>query len=477
MATEVSQKIYDYFSSLYGTDSADKYLQFIEQDSTQYIRVNTAKISREELSQLLFEKYQIKSSPINHFEKVLKIVEGNERIGKTLEHVLGFYYIQSLSSMMPPLILNPTSDDIVLDLCGAPGSKSTQMAEMMNNRGVLLINEVDNERIKSLVFNLERMNVINSSVIHSKGELLSKVYDDHFTKVLVDAPCSGLGIIQKKGEVSNWWSLDHVDRLQHLQMRLLIAAIKMAKVGAEIVYSTCTLSIEENELVLDKILEKYPIELLDINLPIPSRHAFTEYQGKQLNPEIKKAIRIMPWEIDSDGFFLVKMRKIDVTESPEKENIRETENRIVKSNHKEIQQYVNYISEHFGVDRKVLDDYKYIFRGKDIFFVIKDWDEDNIGLFNRIGLKLGTLDKKDRITFNSQAAQVLEKHITKFIYHLKNEDELKNYLTGWKIKDVDIPIGQYVVKYNNWILGTAVMTVEGLKSRFPRTKRTQKFDF
>ncbi len=477
MATEVSQKIYDYFSSLYGKESADKYLQFIEQDSTQYIRVNPAKISIEELSQLLYEKYQIKSSPINHFNKVLKISEGNDKIGKTLEHVLGFYYIQSLSSMMPPLILNPTNEDIVLDLCGAPGSKSTQMAEMMNNRGTLLINEVDNERIKSLVFNLERMSVINSSVIHSKGEVLSKVYDDHFTKVLVDAPCSGLGIIQKKGEVSNWWSLDHVDRLQYLQTRLLIAAIKMTKVGAEIVYSTCTLSVEENELVLDKILEKYPVELMEINLPIPSRQAFTEYDGKQLNPELKKAIRILPWEIDSDGFFLVKMRKIDLTESPEKENVRETDNRIVKSNHKEIQQYINYISEHFGVERKVLDDYKYIFRGKDIFFVVKDWDEDNIGLFNRIGLKLGTLDKKDRITFNSQAAQVLEKHITKFVYHLKNEDELKNYLTGWKIKNTDIPLGQYVVKYNNWILGTAIMTVEGLKSRFPRTKRTQKFEF
>ena len=167
MATEVSQKIYDYFSSLYGKESADKYLQFIEQDSAQYIRVNTSKITREDLSILLFEKYQIKSIPVNHFEKVLKIVEGNERIGKTFEHVLGFYYIQSLSSMMPPLILNPTSDDIVLDLCGAPGSKSTQIAEMMNNRGSLLVNEVDNERIKSLVFNLERMNVINASVIHS----------------------------------------------------------------------------------------------------------------------------------------------------------------------------------------------------------------------------------------------------------------------------------------------------------------------
>ena len=477
MATEVSQKIYDYFTSLYGKDSADKYLEFIETDPTQYIRVNTAKISKENLSKLLLEKYQIKTQEINHFEKVLKITAGNDRIGKTIEHVLGFYYIQSLSSMLPPLVLNPTSEDMVMDLCGAPGSKTTQLAEIMNNRGTLLVNEVDNERIKSLVFNLERMNVINASVIHSKGEVLSKIYDDHFTKVLVDAPCSGLGIIQKKGEVSNWWSLDHVDRLQHLQLRLLIAAIKMAKVGAEIVYSTCTLSIEENELVIDKILEKYPVELLEVKLPIPTRPAFTEYEGKLLNPEIKKAIRILPWEIDSDGFFLVKMRKIDETESPEKEELRQTENKVVKSNHKEIKPYLDYISDHFGVDKNVLDDYKYIFRGKDIYFVIKDWEDDNIGLFNRIGLKLGTLDKKERITFNSQGAQVLEKFITKFIYELKNEEELLNYLTGWKIKDIEVPIGQYVIKYNNWVLGTAVMTNDGLKSRFPRTKRTQRFDF
>jgi 16S rRNA (cytosine1407-C5)-methyltransferase len=379
--------------------------------------------------------------------------------------------------MMPPLVLNPTRDDVVMDLCGAPGSKSTQLAELMQNRGTLLINEIDNERIKSLVFNLERMNVINASVIHSKGEVLSKIYSHHFTKILVDAPCSGLGIIQKKGEVSNWWSLDHVDRLQQLQLRLLIAAIKMAKVGAEIVYSTCTLSIEENELVIDKILEKYPVELQEISLPIPSRQAFTQYEGKLLNPELKKAIRILPWEIDSDGFFLVKMRKIDETESPEKESLRETQNRIVKSTHKEIQTYLDYVSEHFGVERKVLDDYKYIIRARDIYFVIKDWNDDNIGLFNRIGLKFGTLDRKDRITFNSQAAQVLEKHITKFIYGIKNDEELLNYLTGWMIKDIDIPTGQYVVKYNNWVLGTAIKIKEGLKSRFPRTKRTQKFEF
>ncbi len=171
------------------------------------------------------------------------------------------------------------------------------------------------------------------------------------------------------------------------------------------------------------------------------------------------------------------MIKTDKTEANEKEIPQQTKYQIVGSDHKIIKPYLKYVTEHFGVNKNILDDYKFIFRGKDIFFVIKDWNDENIGLFNRIGLKFGTLDKNERITFNSQAAQIFANHITKFIYELKNEDELLKYLTGWKIKDIDIPLGQYIVKYNNWTLGTAVMTSEGLKSRFPRTKRTQRFDF
>mgnify|MGYP005839963087 CR=1 FL=1 len=477
MAIEVSSKIYKYFSDTYGKDTADHYLEFIDREPTQYIRVNTSKISKKSLIEILEKKYNIKTEVLVEFDNALKIISGGERIGKTIEHILGFYYIQSLSSMMPPIVLNPQSSDTVMDLCGAPGSKSTQLAELMNNRGTLIINEIDNERIKSLIFNLERMAVINASVIHSKGEVLSKIYNNHFTKILVDAPCSGLGIIQKKNEVSNWWSLDHVDRLQQLQMRLLIAAIKMAKVGGEIVYSTCTLSIEENELVIDKILGKYPVQIEPVSLPIKTRAAFIEYNGKKLHPDLNKAIRILPWEIDSDGFFLVRLKKIAETEPQEKDELRKTEIRVVKSNHKDILPYLKYLSEHFGIDPNVFNDYKFIFRGRDIYFVNKDWQDENTGLFNRIGLKLGTLDKKDRITFHSQASQVFEKFINAFVYTLKNDDELKNYLTGWKIKDVNIPNGQYVVKHNNWILGTAIKTDEGLKSRFPRTKRTQKFEF
>jgi NOL1/NOP2/fmu family ribosome biogenesis protein len=171
------------------------------------------------------------------------------------------------------------------------------------------------------------------------------------------------------------------------------------------------------------------------------------------------------------------MRKIDETEQSKKNENIKTDIRLVQSNHKDIQPYLKYINEHFGIEKNILENFKFIFRGRDIYFVNKSWTDENIGLFTRIGLKFGTLDKKNRITFHSQAALALEKHITKFIYDLRDEEHLKNYLTGWKIKDTDIPDGQYVIRYNNWVLGTAIKNDEGLKSRFPRTKRTQKFEF
>ena len=152
------------------------------------------------------------------------------------------------------------NNDTVLDLCSAPGSKTTQLGEMMRNNGTLISNEIALDRVKMLVFNIDRMNLINAGIIHSKGELLSKIYPDYFDKILVDAPCSGLGIIQKKNEISNWWSLKRASILGDLQLRLLIAAIKMVKEEGEIVYSTCTLTIEENELIINKVLKKYPVK-------------------------------------------------------------------------------------------------------------------------------------------------------------------------------------------------------------------------
>lgn len=474
---EKTSKAYEYFEKLYGKETAEAYQQYIQQPPKDYLRVNTSKVSVQDLQNLLANKYKIFTEPVENFPNAIKVIsDENDLVGKTVEQILGFYYIQGLSSMLPPLALKPDGKDFVMDLCGAPGSKTTQMAEIMNNRGTLIVNEIDINRIKSLVFNLDRLNIINTGILNFKGELLSKVYNNYFDKVLVDAPCSGLGIIQKKEEVSKWWSLDHANRLHDLQTKLLVAAIKMAKTGGEIVYSTCTLSVEENELVIDTILKNYPVEILDINLPVKTHKAFTEYDGMKLNQQIEKAVRILPWEIDSDGFFLVRMKKISETEPMEKMQLPVSDIKIVKAAHKEFLPYLNYLVEHFGIDENVFNNYKFIFKGKDIYIVNKDWYDDNPAVFNRIGTKFGSLDKKQRITLHSNGAQVLGSSVKKFIYEIKDKEELKLYLTGMRIKNSELATGQYIVKYNNIVLGTAIKTEEGLKSRFPRTKRTQKFE-
>lgn len=195
---ELSKNIFDYLSSLLGADAAFEYDEFIRSAPQKFIRVNHLKTSLEELKLSLENTYGIISERVNEIPNALKITDDKGILGKTIEHISGFYYIQSLSSMLPPLVLNPSGNDLVLDLCAAPGSKTTELAEMMNNKGTLISNEIQNERVRMLVFNIERMNIVNTAVIHSKGELLSKTYSNYFDKILVDAPCSGLGIIQKK---------------------------------------------------------------------------------------------------------------------------------------------------------------------------------------------------------------------------------------------------------------------------------------
>ncbi len=193
----ISDKVYDYLTEIYGKESAEKYLNYIEEYPSVYVRVNDLKIERDELVKRLNKRYNIKPEIYDALPNTLKFQEREEDLGKTLEIVVGYYYIQGFSSMLPPYVLNPSENDKVLDLCSAPGSKTTQIAELMNNKGTLIVNEVKLDRIKALIYNLDRLNIINTGVIHSKGELLTKYYLNYFDKILVDTPCSGLGIMQK----------------------------------------------------------------------------------------------------------------------------------------------------------------------------------------------------------------------------------------------------------------------------------------
>ncbi len=472
--TSISDNIYSYISSLYGESAAKKFSEFVNEEYTLYLRVNPLKSNPKSLAKQLKETYSVETEEVPNVPFALKARRGSEILGKTVEHIIGEYYIQSLSSMIPPMVLSPQSGEKILDLCAAPGSKTTELGEMMGNVGTLIANEIALDRVKMLIYNLDRMNLVNAGVVHYKGEWLSKIYSSYFDKILVDAPCSGLGIVQKKGEVNNWWSKERSEKLGDTQLRLLIAAIKMCKVGGEIVYSTCTLTPEENEFIIDKVLNKYPVEILDIDLPVKCHEGFTLYNGQNLNPSISKAKRILPWEVNSDGFFIVKLRKIDDVQSPEIEIPKSRDIKLLNYTSKEIFHQLKTLTKEFGINDSVLSRFNYILKHNDIFFVNDKWEDDNPGLFERIGTKFGTIDKNRKIILHTQAAQVLQKEISDRIFELENVNDLKKYLDGGIIKTQTKLSGQCIIKYKDMIIGTALSSENGIKSRFPRAKRTQE---
>ena len=412
--------------------------------------------------------YGVELEQIVNLPRSFKIMDGQDVAGKTLQFILGQYYIQSLSSMIPAIVLNPNENDVVLDMCAAPGSKTTQLAEMMNNRGTLIANEISLDRLKSLVFNIDKMNFVNIGVMKYNGELLGKIFENHFDKILLDAPCSALGIVQKRGEVSNWWNENKAKGIAEIQNKLLVSAIKTCRVGGEIVYSTCTLTLEENELLLDRILKKYPVELVDIELPVKSTEAITKYNSQDLNPSISKARRIVPWDIESEGFFVSKLRKIDYAGTLEKFPRKEKKLELLKSSSAKVKQIIDQLSENFGIPKEKFAQFKYLLKKEDIYFVDAEWECDNLEMFTRIGSKLGSIDKRNFMQLHTLGAQTLGSFASENIVSLEDKNELEIYFGGRIVKRSFGNPGQKIVRFKDYILGTGVASKDGLKSQFPQ---------
>ncbi len=472
----LSENISGYLKSNFGEEFLKNYETYVNSEPNIFIR--TSDFNKDSLVEEL-QHYNIDLEKIEKVPNAYKVLNGKNKIGKTVEFALGKYYIQSLSSMIPPLVLNPNENDKVLDLCAAPGSKTTQFAELMNQKGMIISNEPNPKRLRTLAFNIEKMNLPNVGIMKSKGELLSKIFENYFDKILVDAPCSALGIIQKKDEVGNWWNLNQAEKIASTQFRLLLSALKMVKVGGEIVYSTCTLTIEENELILEKLLKKYPAEILEIELPVKSIDAFTRFENAELNSDIKKAKRIIPWEINSEGFFVCKLRKTGNTERMNKSSLKPKDRplSLVNSTSKKVTEYLNQISNKFGIDKSLFDSFKYIIKKNEVYFVSSDWDLEDLSQFERIGIKFAKLDNRGNVHLSTPAARLFGRFASENVIELENIDELKVYMSGGIIKNKFTSFGQKVIKYKNDYLGSAIMTGEGLKSQFPRVLRTSEIVF
>lgn len=285
--------------------------------SRKAIRVNTLKIPVAELKKRLEEKTWVIRQPFkNHLE--IMIVESElapGELGRSIEHLLGYYYIQEITSMMPILALRP-SRGFLLDLCASPGSKTTQAAAIMQNCGTIIANDVSIVRISILIANLERCGVTNTIVTrHGGTELAEKLgkLNMQCDKILVDAPCSGEGNIRCSPRTYLEWSEGLLHALSRKQKKLAESIVPLLKKGGELVYSTCTHAPEENEEVVQYLVDTFNLEIIDIQPRLPeelkTRAGITEWKGKKFNPLMKHAVRIYHHDNDLEGFFLCGMRK------------------------------------------------------------------------------------------------------------------------------------------------------------------------
>ena len=299
------EKFIERYSKLTDFEEFKKYsLSFLRRS----IRVNTLKISVNEIKKRMSRDFELTPVPWCKQGFWIDHVKGRRAIGNTIEHALGYIYVQEAASMIPPIVLDPKPGEIVLDMCAAPGSKSSQIAALMKNKGILVANDIKGDRIASLGINVQRMGISNILITQMSGE---RFKGSEFDKILVDAPCSGTGTIRKSLKTLNLWNPNTIKRIAGLQRKLIDTAFNCLKKGGTLVYSTCSLEPEEDEGVVNYLINKYKnAKLQDIELNIKRSPAVLRFEDDIYSKEIKKCLRIWPQDNDTEGFFVAKIRKV-----------------------------------------------------------------------------------------------------------------------------------------------------------------------
>ena len=267
--------------------------KFYLSNAKKYFRINTLKISVDEFEE--FSELEFSPTPISF----MKRLDSKLLLGATAEYFLGLIHPQSISSSLPPLILDPKENEKVVDVTASPGSKTTQLSMQMKNKGGVVAND-RKDRVKALLHNIARLGVLNTVVVSKDAKFPIK--ENYFDKALVDVPCSALG-----SHLNAWNRFEKgiASSLSRVQKRMIISAFDSLKQGGELVYSTCTITEEENEAVVRFLLEERDAKLLPINIELPHVSGLSEY-----GDEFKKVVRIYPKHLESEGFFIAKIKKL-----------------------------------------------------------------------------------------------------------------------------------------------------------------------
>jgi NOL1/NOP2/sun family putative RNA methylase len=287
-------------------DEYEAFLDACERPLPAAVRVNTIKTTVERARRAMDEcSIEYEQTAWNPEVFVLP----DETPGANWPYFHGWLHGQEEVSTIPAAVLDPAPGSRVWDACAAPGSKTTQLAALMEDTGRLVATDDSLGRISALRSNAERLGVTNVAITHEDSRNFSlKPFDGElFDSVLVDAPCSCEGTIRKNPDTLDQWTMSHVKGIAGVQEDILKRAVQVTREGGEIVYSTCTFAPEENEAVLDYVLAEEPCRVVEYDLPLDHVHGITEWQDETFDESVRKAKRIYPHHNDTGGFFCAKL--------------------------------------------------------------------------------------------------------------------------------------------------------------------------
>lgn len=442
------------------------FLRSYEKEKVQALRVNTLKDTREVfLERMPFADLRAVSWEENGF--YFSNSDSEIAPGKHPFHEAGVYYIQEPSAMAPAVYLDAQPGEIVLDLCAAPGGKTTQIASNMKNEGLLVCNEIHPTRVKILSENVERMGICNALVTNETPQRLTELFGTYFDRILVDAPCSGEGMFRKNEEACSAWSLENVQLCADRQDEILDCADNMLRPGGRLVYSTCTFAPDENEGSIARFLERHPeYQILEVH-KYDGMAAGVPLWGHSNIEALAHTIRLYPHLINGEGHYIAVLQKQGEVQN-DYQNFPATG--LQKGiSIKEAKEFLQFQQETLQIDlTKEAQDCLLKF-GDQLYLMPQKMPSIKGLKVLRAGLHLGTL-KKNRFEPSHALALALKKSDVRRTVELETVEAAKAYLGGM-ILNYSGEKGWYLITFQGYSIGWGKLAGQIMKNHYPKGLR------
>lgn len=450
------------YIKLLGEETANKLFLAMNENSKKAFRVNSLK-----------QQIKISYDLTNPVPEIPHAYYG-EISGEDPDWVAGYVYSQDPAAMFPAAISGVKPGDRVLDLCAAPGGKTTALGEQLKNKGLLVANEISGARVKILRENIERWGISNALITSESPEKLTLLFQNYFDVILVDAPCSGEGMFRKNPEAIDYWSQDYILTCQKRQETILNEAIKMLKAGGRLVYSTCTFSPEEDEQIVEWLVKKYNFSIMDTHIK-NDQISVGKPEWADDNRDLKKTLRFWPQDGIGEGQFAAILQKQG--QNCQK-SIKKKKHKRGKNKHaalcltKTDQEFVAKVLDKFDLPECLIDwRRKALVRNDHVFIPAVELPENvNLHILNN-GVELGVLKKK-RFEPGHQLAEVLGQVKQEQVIELPTIKAYQEYLHGEAIKVQTDLRGFVLVSYQKMIFSFGkVAGNQVLKNFYPKGLR------